>query len=626
MNRSWIYDPAPPSGSKRGGLANAEVFEGTLDSFTREVLQNAKDQTLNGNPVVVRFTLSEISGSHLADFLQAIDWPVLREHIVDSAESGGVTIGPRLREGLDEIEENGVLRIMSIEDTGTRGLTGDEDEEDSNFNALCRHELVTSRARRASGGSFGLGKSVLWRFSLLSTVLFSSVIEGTERLRFFGRALLPGHEAGGKAWEGSGWFGAPDPDPGRPRAVSLFDDEAREAATACLLTRPSETGTSILILGFDEPQYEVERDINLICSDIVDASVRWFWPALLNEDLRVFVEGYEDDEQVFAKQAQPVTPEVVPFALALQQAPEVSDVIESPGEVAERELTVDIPGQRERFEHPRGPVEAKATLRIRLAESGEDQLPNTVALQRGTGMVVRYQEIRRRSGSDSPFHAVLLAGSAHGDTEADEALEEFLRAAEPPAHAEWTPATERIKAEYKQGGKKTLDALFAGIEVALNELTREEVEESDDGPDQLKRLFPLPGTGTALREPTYRLSDAGAYLDGLSWTFSGRFGRKSEDKDGAWRFRVAMFLDQEGSGAGSARGMRVPIATFGADDGTVIGPASDGTFEVGVPAGVESVRFHGTTGEIGELPPGGQRRVRLRMDLRGARAGQGAKA
>ena len=90
------------------------------------------------------------------------------------AAEGYVTISPRLSEYLDAISRDGVLQILRIDDVETKGLLGDEDEVDSNSNLLCRHTLITAGGRRESGGSFGLGKSVLWLFSGLSTVLFSS--------------------------------------------------------------------------------------------------------------------------------------------------------------------------------------------------------------------------------------------------------------------------------------------------------------------------------------------------------------------------------------------------------------------------------------------------------------------
>jgi hypothetical protein len=617
MPLQWIFDPAPPSGARKGGLANAHVFNPTLDAFAREVLQNAQDQRLGSQGADVRFTLREITGPALDEFLAGIAWPHLHEHIEAAADPDLVTIGPRLREGIDEITTHGRLRLMRIDDAGTRGLTGGEDD-DSNFAALARHELITSGERRQSGGSFGLGKSVLWRFSGLSTVLFSSLISEENRFRYIGRTVLPAHEAEAGVWEGSGWFGAEDPE--RARAVSVFDEDAREIAQRTQLDRPwPVTGTSILVVGFDEQAGE-EREVEEICGDMVKSSTRWFWPALLKDGLTVLVEGYKDDEQVFARHAQATNAEVAPFVHAQQDSPDVEDVIENPGDVAAKDIKVTVPRQRpERFKEPRAETEARAALRIRLAESGENEGRNTVALQRGTGMVVNYQEVRTRAG-DQPFHAVLLAGLAHGDSDADQSLEEFLRAAEPPAHEEWTSTTERIKAEYGYGFKKALDQLFGQIEAAIRDLTREEVTDSDEGPDALRRLFPIPGVGASPREESFRLADTRAQLDGDQWQFSGRFARKPTDEaenKRDWAFRVALFLDQEGSGRGSARGQRVPVRELAVDGKAKLGEVNpDGTVDVVVPAAVKEVPFSGTSEAITDLPLGGLRRVRLRMDLR----------
>jgi hypothetical protein len=333
--------PGAPFPLEKGGQANAQVFEPSLDAFVREVLQNSRDQRIDDQRVDVRFTLTQISGAQLETFLEALGWAQLSEHLDATAVPQLVTIGPRLREGLTEAA-GGRLRILRIQDTGTRGLTGGE-EDDSNFAALIRHELITSDERREFGGSFGLGKSVLWRFSNLSTVLFHSLLSNPLRPRFIGRTVLAGHEAEGETWEGSGWFGVPDPADDR-RAVSVWDDAARELAAATALSRPDgSTGTSILVVGFDDPGKEVEPSIEQTCEAMVASATRWFWPALLNDDISVLVEGYDGDQQLFTAHAQATNTEVAPFVHAERDTASVDDTIEEPGEVAERALTVTVP-------------------------------------------------------------------------------------------------------------------------------------------------------------------------------------------------------------------------------------------------------------------------------------------
>ncbi len=213
---TWIFDQVPASGARHGGLAEAEVFDKDIGTFVREVLQNARDQRRPDTQVRVRFRLEDLSGPDLEHFLQGADWRQLEPHLDAIGSADYITVSPRVRDSLDALRSAGHLRLLRIDDHGTNGLTGDEDDPEANFNALCRNTLITPSGRRESGGSFGLGKSVLWRFSGLSTVLFASSVHGPEpRHRFFGRTLLAWHETPEGEWEGSGLARAPRDAPRR---------------------------------------------------------------------------------------------------------------------------------------------------------------------------------------------------------------------------------------------------------------------------------------------------------------------------------------------------------------------------------------------------------------------------
>lgn len=618
----WVFDRGLASQSRSGGSGGLEVFPKEIDYLVRETLQNAKDQGLDGSPVRVRYSLEEIRGADLDDFLRCLNWDQLRPHIESVAASADyVTFGPRLAEALEELDGQQALRVLRIEDTGTRGLVGGENDHTSNFNLLCRDDMISAGSRRQSGGSFGLGKSVLWLFSGLSTVLFSSGIEDDAagvRERFFGRTLLPWHETGAQPWNGSGWYGQEEEVGPDRRAVSMFDDPARDAAGGCRLARTDgETGTSILVVGFDEPAREIEQDVPDICADIVASAARWFWPALEDLSMEVLVEGTVDGAVEFSQQALP-TAEVTPFVLAQNEPANPEDSLDDPGDVVERDLEFEVPAQREvagMIGDPLPATRGSVRLRVRLAGTDEEDHANTVALQRGTGMVVKYHEPFRRAPGETPFHAVLLAGNARGRTAADEAVEEFLRAAEPPAHSEWLANTDRMKAVYRRGAPGALGRLFTAVADSIRELTREEPGESTEGPDALRRLFPMPGLGAPPPRLPYRLSDAEASLDGLEWSFEGRFERR-EHRDEEWRFRVGLVLDQEGG-----RAQKAEVAGLDADAGRTDGPQPDGCFDVVVPARVDSVWFVGRTRPVVDLPD--LHRVRVSLDVRALRGGIG---
>ena len=611
----WIFDDVPASGARHGGLAQAEVFNKDIGTFVREVLQNARDQRL---PLIekvrVRFHLEEISGGDLDSFIESMAWSELEPHLDSIGAAGYVTISGRVRDSLESLRSTGKLRLLRIDDFGANGLTGDEDDPESNFNALCRHTLITPGGRRESGGSFGLGKSVLWRFSGFSTVLFSSSVSGASpRFRFFGRTLLAWHTTPEGEWEGSGWLGASETRPTGIRASSIWDDDADTAAYGCRLSRPLEdTGTSILIVGFDDPSVEDEPSIEAHCASFVEAAGRWFWPALASGDMEVFVEGFDETGEIYARQAHP-TAEVEPFVIAQSKDADLVTVVAEPGEIAERQIALRVPAQRDdSFGHPRPEVQATATLRVRLAESEEEALQNSVALERGTGMIVQYHEPARMSLLEQPFHATLVAGTAHGDSDADRAAEEFLRAAEPVAHNEWTTTTDRLHTEYALGAQAALRQFLERIAAGVREMLRPPVSDVNEAPEALRKLFPLPttGGGNTTHEP-YRLSDSSGYVSDDRWDFTGTFSRSRTAKE-EWRFRVAIHFDQEDGGSRE----NIPIVALHADPGHAHGPDESGWWHVTVPPNQPRVRFQGRTGPLEALPRNGIQRAGIRLDVR----------
>ena len=205
----WVMDELTGNRMQRGASPALHVVKGDVDTLTRETGQNSRDQKSGKAPVKLVYTLIELSGEDKKDFLKAMDWPRLRKHLEACANDPGET-GPRMRRGLAMIESEAPLRCLRIEDFGARGLQGEDFDSKKNFGLLCRAEFKTSN-EGGRGGSYGLGKAVLWRFSGIATVLLSSVVQGCESkgIRLFGRTDIPSHSIpGDREYQSSGWFGA----------------------------------------------------------------------------------------------------------------------------------------------------------------------------------------------------------------------------------------------------------------------------------------------------------------------------------------------------------------------------------------------------------------------------------
>jgi len=592
----WIFDPVPPSGAIQGGVPSSHVFQPDLDTFVREVVQNSLDQRKD-ELVTVRFVFERLGGSLKEDFLNGIGWHNLREHITGAAEAGFATISPRLREGLQCVESD-ALTVLRIEDYGTVGLVGDENELGKNFGALCKNTLDTCQDRPLRGGSYGLGKAVLWSFSSLSTVLFSSLVESnsTFQFRLFGRSELPYHITDSVQWNGPGWYGKPQvTGNGLRRAVSVWDEAAQEVATCTHMLRELErgTGTSILVVGFDEPGQEQTRPLRDIAYDTALSVSHWFWPTLKEPvpRLAVYVEVYDQGTALYNQKVE-VGSKEAPFVMAFSTTQFV-DRLEQQGDVVRRFLPFQIPARKSSTTGSNEAPEHKTQLELIVRQGGPEDSPelkNKIALVRGAGMVVQYRPVAVHL-SDKKFHGVLLAGLARGDA-GDTEAERFFRAAEPPSHKDWVGTTDRLRAEYRRGSQAQLDNLWHNMEAAIGKMCQEAIPATSEGPERLARMFRIRGRvrgrGGGWESPAkFHVTGVTAHLDGGIWRYSGRVTRQSEENK-PWEFTVVIWLASE-----AGRGDPVEVAHFEVDHGEVrLGPVES---KVLVPKNITRVNFSGET-------------------------------
>jgi hypothetical protein len=342
----WIFDPVPPSGAIRGGNPVEYVFDSDLRTFVREVLQNAHDQKRPDEDfVTVDFDLVTLSGDDLTTFLDALGWERFSGHLEGSAERQNQH-ARLIRRALDALEETRELRLMRITDTGTKGLTGDEDAPGTNYTALVRNVLDTAEDGRARGGSHGLGKALLWALSSFGMVLFHSNIEDRDvrRARFIGRTDLPHHETDDNLrWEGPGWFGRKDPD--NPlRAISFWNGEAEALASSLLADRDEmySTGTTIVVVGFNEPHEDEMRSEDDLLADVGRFAIESFWPAIHRGTLKIRLRQFANRERV-AETSVAGSDVVRFFADAFELPSNPESVALEAGDSATRDIEVSFP-------------------------------------------------------------------------------------------------------------------------------------------------------------------------------------------------------------------------------------------------------------------------------------------
>jgi hypothetical protein len=594
-SEGWFFFNGGPGAPRYGDDPTKHAVDHDAESFVREVIQNANDQRLaNDDPVEIRFRFFSLSGPDREEFLDALGWETgLRERLRVIAEHDSGRGYDRFINRIENSDED--LRLLVVEDANTTGLTGDW-SDDSNYAALVRDELYSSKQDDTAGGSYGLGKSVLWTFSGASTVLFNSnpvsVGESKTPPRFIGRTKLPTHEIDGVTYQGAGWLcNLQNTDDG-PRPASLWGEEAEVLAERLHLNRPTTSGTSAMVVGFRDPTQDTRPELDELADQFVTAAVKYFWPAIYRGDLKVAVETPDETYEADVNDVSAIRPFVECFANRYDD----TDGLDQPGDVAGLDIPLEVPPRADGTETPDGHVRLAARL---ASPADDDTYQNHVALFRGAGMVVKYYDQRRIAFGDRNFHAILAGGEAHsesGTTEADQEVDRFLRFAEPPEHDDWE-STENLREQYQRGFRTALDNMFDTLRDGLRHLIAQ--SESSGNPLSKKVLgrFPIHDERVRRRSvanpsPAFDIESSSGFRE-EQWEFSGNIEVLEEEFEG-WSAEISM----QGVGEDGATFEEIPIEEISTSSLDTSVNYENGTARIVAGEGVTKLEFEGVSSPV----------------------------
>jgi transcriptional regulator with XRE-family HTH domain len=490
---AWRWRSAPRDRGREYGNAAGYAFQIDLETLARESGQNILDERLPTEPTVeALYTVIELTGSHLEEFLERIHFEELRPHL-DAALKSNQKATSVISAGLEELDAKGRMRLIRIEDRHANGLTGPEYEKDR-YMAVIRNILDSYKSETA-GGSYGLGLSTLWASSAFGLVLTNSTLsvpqDGKTAGRFHGRIELPWHKTGQGQFAGPGWFGEPDPDEECQVTRSYWGNRA--LGTDLYMPREDGIpGTTFLVVGaYDASDQveEIEQFAELLAKGLADN----FWPAMVDTDdaparLRALVRVERNGTRVSERLVDPVAyqPAVVD-AYRKHLADDVRNDLEEVGDVARRQVSLRIPRRIADPKHSQ--TEDQAILLVRQADDG-DESAGTVSCLRGSLMVIQSPAVSALPVGARPFHAIVLAGEASGAQETDRHAERFLRAAEPPAHNKWT-ATPELTTSYVRGGAAQIRRFLQDVNKEIRDVVRQATRNLSDGPESLKELLQI---------------------------------------------------------------------------------------------------------------------------------------
>lgn len=525
---SWHIRRTYGDGTRTFGNSIAEIFEGDLGTAGREMGQNTLDAGLDGE-VRLEFSFIELTGATLRRFLDAIRWQDLEPHYRAVAADTKHRAAQRIRAALDDLDNHQRLYLLRVDDFNARGLTG-SDLGDGCFSALVRRTEDSRKQgeHASSGGRYGLGKNVFSRLSQLDLVLFCSdliePVDGFSRSRFIGRAFFPYHELSrqGKRveFEGTSFFGLPSKDEG-PKdddrlRLSAWNADALLENLFMARALPEDfigepTGTSIMVVGYRNPQEEIGAALTDSVETLEAAIADSFWPALTSGRLSVAVSQYDNDRLVSRRMvnANDYVRELVGVLDDYNAGALLTDIDDADGgAVVRQNIRFIVPA---RSDGSAGPAEHEAILLVRKMSEADIRNAdrpvehmNEIAMWRAPQMVVKYLPFEVGMGA-VPYQAILMAGRAAGNSDSDDAAEEFLAMSEPPAHNDWSANSPDLVRLYTRGAKTHLRDFFSRLKEAVKEIIVVKPERQITGPRDLADLLSVPSEGVELHRGGIRV-------------------------------------------------------------------------------------------------------------------------
>lgn len=496
----WHHRPAHSDGGREYGNAAAFAFNADLSVLAREATQNSLDERRDSQaPVRVNYTLHELTGEHLSDFLAAIQWEQLSTHF-NSAASAQQKVARSLRAALDDLEQNQSLVLLRIDDFNASGLTGPE-YDDGRFAAVVRRQLDSHKqSGRLAGGSYGLGKATLWATSRFGIVLINSTLsqphEGRTDRRVIGRLDLPWHEVDDTAFAGPAWFGQAETDPDHQGVSRSWWADEDTVQDLHLERNSPESGTSFLIVGAHDASGDAET-LEEMHEKLVRSLADGFWAAMVGGAsagplMEAHVTALRNDEIVVSEQR--VDPHnyhpALSRALRAYLDNETVEELTTAEQVARTTVPLVVtPRRGEGNSRTKGTQHDTVLLVTQAFETAATT--NRVICMRGNRMTIVEHRPREIPLGTPPFQAVLLAGYATGRDDAGvEAAEAFLRASEPPEHDKWD-RTEELTSSYEKGALTRLKEFRSEIDKAVRGLVGQQETERTRGPKVLRELLKL---------------------------------------------------------------------------------------------------------------------------------------
>ncbi len=591
-NIDWVFERRGSKESAVGDYIPGKILQSRklneISVYAREGGQNTKNQPIKEDQAVnVEVKLIELTGNHLQEYLKNLQWDELKQHIQACAKvrtSSPFSI--KLKNSLEEITNNKSLFILNIEDSNSKGLTGAEANDDgesvSNFYNLCKATFFTpGDAKSSRGGSYGVGKSIFWNSSKISTVIFSSRVNETDQnpngLRIYGRCELASHKVTNFNYTGSGFFGKPSKEKEGTyvyeAAESLWDNN--DLAKKLYVDRDIKkgTGATISVVGLKDDFYEDGHEGHEILKGIKEQFEKFFWPSIAlfpkklnlsfkyqrNSKIR---DDFDEDLELDLSKWQ----HFIDAANANEK--NVVKIANKANSLSLRNLSLKVPPRKIKIDEIKEKLKKETIAPFQLSIKRGDkndqwhEEKDKIALIRGFGMVVEYYRPSTSSISSSlPYFGVVKVGKTLGSSNENIISEVLFKDLEPELHDRWDSKTKGLETKYNKV-KTAVDEFYENIDENLLQILGEEEIESNKGPEILAKMLNLGFKGKKENDSIISSENIKATIqDKYKWSVSGTIKisdfPKSKDKSHKrnWQVGFGFSIKEE-----TSRGDRIPFS------------------------------------------------------------------
>jgi len=584
-----LYDRLLTDGTHRPNQDNLQANE----ILAREGGQNSLNQPIDINAETrIRFTHLMLYDKDKAEFLKAMQWTKLKEHVRAYAEYADQA---QTKDAVKRLESTEPLHLLKICDFNSKGLNGAEDsvekkfdiekfpESEHNFIGVFRSQGKTNLEIADRGGAYGLGKNILWISSGIRTIFGSSTIypgdkndektykyyEKTHKgdVRLYGETKLETYMIDRRMYPGTGFFGYYDQrdSEGRFLSHSMWDEPL---CKNLYLEREDKNayGTSLLVVDYKEHGSKNTPDKSF--KELYKKIEINFWPVICRDNKRAVFEFYQNtvsdvvprEFNVINYDNKSTLKEAGPFIKAWTTSEaEVVDKLEKKGQVARKTFNFKIPKTSPEAISQHGEQSVEAQLSIYWSDNPREihhDYKNTIALVRGFGMVVHYYPDLKDllEDHDKPcFFAVVKVGTACNDSQKSKNAEHFFKAAEPPLHDVWSHKDTPNFKKFYISPKQKLDAFFEKMKKTYGDMIGNSTFEESEGCQLLSDLFPFGSIPESTESRSLQIDSTKTKISngGQRWELSGKvkINRKTEDIAEEWTARIYFFLASDDSGS-----------------------------------------------------------------------------